>query len=52
MDKHQAIEKLNTSLDKALAKSENSKTKKLEEEIIYLISNSKTETKTIKDIKP
>jgi hypothetical protein len=47
MNKHQAIEKLNTSLDKALLKFETRETKKLEKEIIYLISNSKTETKEI-----
>jgi thymidylate kinase len=48
-NKEQAITKLNTSLDKALERAENKKTRKLEKEINYFLSNVKTKMQEIKD---
>jgi hypothetical protein len=49
-NKQEAINKLNTSLDIALARAENKKTRKLEKEINYFLSNVKTKMQEIKDI--
>lgn len=49
-NKQEAINKLSQSLDQALERAENHKTKELEKEINYFFSNVKTKIQEIKDI--